>query len=64
MGARIRRCSSWTLPSVGLAQGDDEDIEPQRLQGQDLLGDEGLGQARVALEDEGDAGWHVQRSQA
>ena len=37
-----------------VAQGVDDDIEPARFQALDLLRDKGLGQARIALEDEGD----------
>ena len=34
------------------AQGDDADVEPGPLEAEDLLGDEGFGQPRVALEHE------------
>jgi hypothetical protein len=37
-----------------MAQRDDADVEAARLQPEDLLGDEGLAQPRIALEDEGD----------
>ena len=38
-----------------MAQGDDLELQAEPLQRQDLLGDEGLRQARVALDQDGDA---------
>ncbi len=38
----------------GVAEREQPDVEPQTFQAQDLLGDEGLRQSRIALENEGD----------
>ena len=38
-----------------MAQRNDQDVEPALFEREDLLCDEGLGQARVALQDKGDA---------
>ena len=32
-----------------MPQGDDQDLEPASLQGQNLLGDKGFGEPRIAL---------------
>jgi hypothetical protein len=39
-------------PIVGLAQGDDGEAEPPALESRQLVGDERLGNARVALDDD------------
>ena len=38
-----------------VAQRDDQDIEPAPLESEDLLGNESLGQPRIALQNKGDA---------
>jgi len=41
---------------VGFAQGNDQDADPTLFQSENLLGDKGFGQARVAFDHNGDTG--------
>ena len=46
------------LGLLGMAQGDDQRLDAAILQPGDLLSDEGLRQARIALDENGDASGH------
>ena len=50
----MRRCIGWTRVSVGCRSDQISSRNAALLERQDLLRDEGLGQARIALDDDGD----------